>query len=578
MNNVEKKIEENFVNWRRKNKRNDGSKEATQKDVEDFMFSVFQIKTEGNRTEAVNILDILDTMISPNGEASLAVNSPRENAFACEMKREAIENPNNRKKRDSCALECPSPSFELVGTNCFYGSEKDLLLDFESATEKCEEFGAELATINNAGEHSFATGIWSKRSRWIGLNDLEEEGKLVWPDSSTPSFLNWKSNQPANSETSDCVYMGKDQTWRMAEGCSWQIPFICSMAATCSTTSTSTTTSTTTTTKTTTTTTTTITTITTTTKTATTSSTSNPLTEVIGKRICIPVTNTNSTAANSQIGSKARLPNVDIFLNPDKQEYKEQIIRKKKETAENYFKSSDMRLLFPELFRVLWFSTLPCDQGENQMLLSCEVAGSLVNCSDLFTKVPTDSGMCCALNTEDSLRSSEYQELINEMQGETRTEKVKSQVGRENGLRLVLDLHSNLISLGTMDQQHDAFKLFIGQPEEFPMMRERSLHLQPGKEHFVELAATVVSSKDIKGITSEARDCFFKDEGGLEFYKEYTFSNCRLECAIKEMEEKHGCVPWHLPKVRHDWISWKLILFSREIIQTLAIRGGQGTS
>ena len=87
MNNVEKKIEENFVNWRRKNKRNDGSKEATQKDVEDFMFSVFQIKTEGNRTEEVNILDILDTMISPNGEASLAVNSPRENAFACEMKK-----------------------------------------------------------------------------------------------------------------------------------------------------------------------------------------------------------------------------------------------------------------------------------------------------------------------------------------------------------------------------------------------------------------------------------------------------------------------------------------------------------
>ena len=104
MNNVEKKIEENFVNWRRKNKRNDGSKEATQKDVEDFMFSVFQIKTEGNRTEQLNILDILDTMISQNGEASLAVNSPRENAFACEKKREAIENQSNRKKRDSCTL------------------------------------------------------------------------------------------------------------------------------------------------------------------------------------------------------------------------------------------------------------------------------------------------------------------------------------------------------------------------------------------------------------------------------------------------------------------------------------------
>ena len=116
-----------------------------------------------------------------------------------------IENQNKRKKRESCALACPIPSFELVGTNCFYGSEKDLLLDFESATENCEQFGAELATINNAGEQSFASGIWSKRDRWIGLNDLEEEGKLVWPDSSTPSFFNWKSDQPANSETNDCV-------------------------------------------------------------------------------------------------------------------------------------------------------------------------------------------------------------------------------------------------------------------------------------------------------------------------------------------------------------------------------------
>ena len=81
MSNVEKKIEEHFARWRLENKR----KEATRKDVEDYMLEIFQIKSEVNQTEPpVNILDILNTMISPsNVDASLAANGLRENAIAC---------------------------------------------------------------------------------------------------------------------------------------------------------------------------------------------------------------------------------------------------------------------------------------------------------------------------------------------------------------------------------------------------------------------------------------------------------------------------------------------------------------
>ena len=269
------------------------------------------------------------------------------------------------------------------------------------------------------------------------------------------------------------------------------------------------------------------------------------------KRTCIPPDPLDNTS--SQISSKPKLPGVDIFLNPEKRVYKDFVIGRKKETAKSYFEASDMRLLYPELFRILWFSTLPCFEGETKdkehMLLSCELAGSKVNCSDLFKRVPTDSGICCALNAVDPLRVSQYQSLVKDLQVGKGTQKVKSRVGREMGLKLVLDLHSNTVSFGTLDQQHLAFNLFIGQPEEFPMMREKSLQLEPGREHFVDLSATVVSSKSIKGISPEARECFFRDEGDLEFYKEYAFSNCRLECTIKMAEEKYGCIPWHLPKV-----------------------------
>ena len=127
----------------------------------------------------------------------------------------------------------------------------------------------------------------------------------------------------------------------------------------------------------------------------------------------------------------------------------------------------------------------------DHMLVSCEVAGQKTNCSNLFTRVPTDSGMCCALNSENTLRNSEYKELVESMQGSPAGSKMPSLGGEKSGLRLTLDLHSNKVSLSTLDKDYDTFKIFIGQPTEFPLVRQRSIKVQPGLEHFVELDAQV---------------------------------------------------------------------------------------
>ena len=86
MGNVEKKLGENFAQWRTKNRRNNDTKEAIEEDIKDYMWSTFQIKPEEeseSKTKPANILDILDTMIAPNVEASVASNGLRENVFAC---------------------------------------------------------------------------------------------------------------------------------------------------------------------------------------------------------------------------------------------------------------------------------------------------------------------------------------------------------------------------------------------------------------------------------------------------------------------------------------------------------------
>ena len=82
---------------------------------------------------------------------------------------------------------------------------------------------------------------------------------------------------------------------------------------------------------------------------------------------------------------------VDIFINPSRAETKNKLIENYKKQAKDYFAASDMKELFPNLFRILWYSSLPCteNQGLSQQFLlkSCTLAGENVSCSDIFAKV-----------------------------------------------------------------------------------------------------------------------------------------------------------------------------------------------
>ena len=72
------------------------------------------------------------------------------------------------------------------------------------------------------------------------------------------------------------------------------------------------------------------------------------------------------------------------------------------------------------------------------------------------------SGMCCALNAGKALQNSTYNRLVEEMQEQGEKRKVPVSVGKRNGLKLILDLHSNRASLGTVAEDEDVFNIFIG--------------------------------------------------------------------------------------------------------------------
>lgn len=129
----------------------------------------------------------------------------------------------------------------------------------------------------------------------------------------------------------------------------------------------------------------------------------------------------------------------------------------------------------------------------------------------------------------------------------SRIEGTGARAGLKSGVRITLDLHSNFISHGSVHHDYNAFKVFVGQRTEFPLLSQYGVGIQPGYEHFLSVSSSVVSSNDIRGLSPQARNCYFSDEGSLLYYKSYTFSNCMFECSIKTAQALLKCSLWFLP-------------------------------
>ena len=88
---------------------------------------------------------------------------------------------------------------------------------------------------------------------------------------------------------------------------------------------------------------------------------SKAITESFTERECI---NPEVAGAQSAAVATANLPSIDIFINPARKAELTSLADSLIKSAVDFFTNSDMRLLYPQLFRILWQSTLPCVAGQ----------------------------------------------------------------------------------------------------------------------------------------------------------------------------------------------------------------------
>ena len=269
-------------------------------------------------------------------------------------------------------------------------------------------------------------------------------------------------------------------------------------------------------------------------------------------RVKIPRDIQNMISPCIEINKKTNdsvLPLVDLYMNPKNKGMINRNIENTIKVAKDYYTKERLGKVFKHLFPLFWHTSLPCFNqpgiSSASQIRTCEMAGLEVNCSSLFTKVDTDSGLCCALNIKTILKQGlEFSELVSEMQEEDQDAstnvaekvKIKTGIGKKNGIKLLLDLNSNFESFGSVSEFFRAFQVFVGQPTEYPVLKQQSVMVKPGHETSLDLTATVLTANpDIRTIRPADRNCYFFDEGenaGLELYQFYSYNSCVFECKI----------------------------------------------
>lgn len=89
---------------------------------------------------------------------------------------------------------------------------------WEEARDVCFAWGSDLAWFADAAEQAVVQeGVlqeFQPLDRWIGVNDLSDEGLFTWSDGSAPAFAPWAEGQPNDGGFGqDCVRLLPDGTW-----------------------------------------------------------------------------------------------------------------------------------------------------------------------------------------------------------------------------------------------------------------------------------------------------------------------------------------------------------------------------
>ncbi|XP_026100450.1 C-type lectin domain family 17, member A-like [Carassius auratus] len=105
----------------------------------------------------------------------------------------------------------------------YFSSE---MKNWDESRRYCTEREADLIIINNREEQDFVKNIFGSDDFWIGLTDIEVEGRWKWADGSTLTFKFWASGEPNDYQGNEDCAMTRSSGWFDTQ-CDRSLKWIC---------------------------------------------------------------------------------------------------------------------------------------------------------------------------------------------------------------------------------------------------------------------------------------------------------------------------------------------------------------
>ncbi|XP_052425488.1 C-type lectin domain family 10 member A-like [Carassius gibelio] len=161
------------------------------------------------KTKITNLTEERDQLLTNNMSLTEERNQLLTNNMSLTEERDQLKLERNDLQKFVDGLKCHQ------STLYFFSSETK---NWDESRRYCRERGTDLIIINNREEQDFVKNICGSDHFWIGLTDVEEEGRWKWVDGSNINITSgfWKSgehNQPddyqgnedcANTHSSGC--------------------------------------------------------------------------------------------------------------------------------------------------------------------------------------------------------------------------------------------------------------------------------------------------------------------------------------------------------------------------------------
>ncbi len=97
---------------------------------------------------------------------------------------------------------------------------------FDAVVASCAADGAHAVTVETTEENSFLVSLAAGSTPWLGLHDLEGEGRYQWISGSSAGFRAYAQDEPNDFGTEDCTTLTSSGNWNDA-GCGQLYRAVC---------------------------------------------------------------------------------------------------------------------------------------------------------------------------------------------------------------------------------------------------------------------------------------------------------------------------------------------------------------